>query len=1219
MNKKYRSLLVIISLMLIFQSVFVGINYSFLSYAADNELSILITGYFEYWRDPTSKQWLYDDSNNIRHSFPKPENFIYNYNYNINIPSGYKLKRAVPFQNENAHPNLKNWTQQAYSHINQYKVHNMTIDNADSLIGETKVAHAKVTFYIPHEEDAWVFERPERPGVPVYRHYMPIVLELEPLKNPDKVIIKYQDTNGKTLKPDDEAMELSKEGYNDVYPNETKHADLLAQGYTLNTPKTGYYSVYNSNKGNIHTVIFKYNPPLDVYITVTGVADPNPVILSNRSGITQITVKGEVFNLRNGISVQSMKLFIQSNVNNQWLEQNFISSNLKQEHNFGEFTIKSTTLFPIKAEARLSDGKVISATGQLIVYVEEPQTTPSDWEITADPRLYSEPLIIELSKKEFDANKGTEILVELEAREVFATHGVDKYNHLIIKERASYNTPGGSVRSDWIKDETFKSNLIVYPSDISYDNVAEIEGRLGVQDNKGNIRYFWADNKRVSFNIILQPPETELQLPSIFYPKEVTNFNKNIKNIISWSYYSDDDIPYSHSIVSLYKLDAGETPVFENNVQTERELVIEGNKDEEYKIVVKVVDQEGQESQPKEEEFIIVNAAPKIKVELDTSKEDENLLGIQVENITPIEIESIFPTSYTAWEILNKEGNVMQSGPGKAPAWVEIDENYQGTVSTVIQYAENILQNKAYDKAYYMNNSILDFLIDPDRLFETELAQIIKFTRALENEEWTITRQSPINYETLILDDNLQFTREKGKYIVKLEANGKIGSERKMFAYSNKRSDLRKEPPVLNDSIIKNTFGTNSFFVNKSEKWISDKIETGNFTFNGSNYNYRREYMIVTLDTLKMSKTRPVEFLNAEPNAEFNIISDLGLFLGIDTNNSKEYKKIIVDGRASIDATDQELQEKYPILFNHPKTQIKIVPIKGIGGEVDADINTSIINNLLIKGYGSNVVDTVEGKRFIMEGSEAYPADLRHFRIDLSGNYRISYKVYNGLKESKWVTKDIIVYPELLPSLDIKVTPQPTAYRDPENNLKTEITVIADYNINPFEEPLDTIHPDDVIFYIHYDENGNFGSEIESTQWIKRDSHSIADYITIKEKIFGENQAKIVLLIDNEEKNLFGHFKFEVEVKETPTIPNYEEPPTIPLVDIVKINTGPIDDEKKRTFIDNRKPVITLNTKRKQTVEITIIDTTNGEMPIDVQEIMDQLKLHDIQVEINVI
>lgn len=1227
MNKKNKGLFLVISLIIILQSMFTAINYSYVSYAADNEFSILISGYFEYWQDPTTKKWLFDDSNNIRHSFPGPNDFIYNYNYNINIPSGYRLKKVVPFQHENAHINLQNWTGQDYDHIRRYKVNNMTIDNADSLIGETKVANAKVTFHVPHQNEAWEFPKA---GITVYRHYMPIVLELEPLKNPDKVIIKYQDTNGKTLKPDDEAMELSKEGYNDVYPNETKHADLLAEGYALNSPKSGYHLVYNSNAGNTHIVIFIYNPPADAFITVTGTANPNPVMLSGGKGKTINTVKGEVFNLPSGVTIQSMKLFIQNNANSQWMEQNFASNNLIQQHNFGEFTITGTTIFPIKAEARLSNGKTISATGQFVVYVEEEVLPPVEpGEVKARLDYYAIPgegyyvhrdmAIIEMSMTDFNNDKPTQVNIEMNGTMSTSTpHPIDEYRHALRKQ----DMPWGSEHAfsgEWGKDANRIIAMTFRPSDINTsNNMVEMEGRLGVRDTKRNQNYDYKDYEVVEFRVVAAPPETKLFLPDFFYPKQVTELNPMIKNTIGWDYHSKDNVPYKNSIVSLYKLDEGEEVVFENKIQTERQLVVEGLPEEEYRIVVSVVDELGNVSEKAIEDYIYINPSPKIRINLDTSKEDESLLGILVENITPTEIESIFPTYYTSWEILDINGNSLQNGTGKAPAWVDIDERYIGTVTTVIQYAENILQNKAHDKAFYVNDSRIDFIIDPDRLFETEMAQIIDLTRAINNKTWTISKQTPVSYEPLILNDSLQFTKDKGKYIVKLEGDGNFGILRSRYQYSNKRSNLRGEPPILTDSKIKELFGENSKLVVKSEKWFQENIEEGNYQFEGQNYKYRRQFSYMTLDIARLDRTRPVEFLNAEPNAEFDIISDLGLFLGIDIDNSKEYKKITVDGRASIDATDQELQEKYPILFNHPRTQIKIEPIKGIGGEVDADANTNVINNQLIKGFGSNVVDTAEGKRFVLEGSEAYPADQRAFRIDLNGNYRISYKVWNGLKESKWATKDINVSPELLPSLDIRVTPQPTAYRNPDNDLMTEITVIADYNVNPFEEPLDTIHPDDVIFYIHYDEDGNFSNGIESSQWIRRDSQNIADYITIKERSFGANQAKIVLLIDNEEKNLFGHFKFEVEVKETPTIPNYEEPPTIPLVDVIKVNTGNLSDEKKRTFVDNRKPVIHLSTKRKETVELWIIETdTEGE--IDTQEIINQLNLQDVKVEIHII
>lgn len=993
----------------------------------------------------------------------------------------------------------------------------------------------------------------------------------------DKVVVKYQDIEGKTLRPDDAALNLSSNGFNNVYPNTTKHNSLNTEGYTLKSPQAGYHLVYNGNQGKVHTVIFKYEPPLGAYATVGGTANPNPVTLSGGKGTTSITATGRVFNLPGGVNVQSMKLLLNNPKTNTWLDKNFVSTNTQQEHNFGEFEVTETTIFPIKVEAQLTNGKTVIADGQVIVSVQEPVSPPGDWDITANAWILPTPKLIKMSLKEFNSNKGTEVSLLFNVTDSFATHGIDKYQYSVIKELADWHTPDGSFQSSWVSPKNYTDKLIYYPSDADPNTkLVYTTGKLGVRDNQGNIKYFWFDADPIAFEVVIAPPETELQLPDVFYPREVTDL-LGIKNEIAWSYFSDDDVPYDHSIVSLYKLDVGETPIFENQIQTDRQLEIIGEAGDEFKIVVKVVDELNNESAEAVEIFTIIEASPVINVTVDPSRENENLLGVTVENLTPSHIESVFPTNYTNWVIRDAKGNMLNEGLGKVPGWVAMDERYRGTVAVVTQFASNIIGRIAYDKDYYKNNSSIDFVIDPDRLFEGELAQITDFSRALENKEWKIKEIYAADFEELHLDNEMKFTKDKGRYNVLLEGDGVFGMTRVLYHYSNSRKELRSDNVKMTEEKVKTLYGDNNTYVVNSEDWF-EPIQEGPFNIQGATYNYRRRYSFITIETTKLNGLKGVEFLNGKPTPVFDLDGNLGLQVA----GYKMHKKITADATASIAATDAELQAKYPILWNHPRTRYVIEPLVQLGGEIDTT------KNQYVYGLGKDSIIDNGKEKIIFPGSTEHLADIRHFRSDIDGPFKVSLKLFNGLKESDWVSKEIVVMPELWPSIDINAG-QPVIYRNPDNQLKSQMQVIVHYGVDQAEVPLDTIDLEKSILYIHYDEDGVFSGDLEASQWIGRDSENLEDYISVVQKEFTQTYARFILEVDNETKNKFGHFKFEFKAIEKPTVPNYEVPPELPIVPEITATTESIDDIKKRIFIDNQKPIIHLSMRKEHTAELDSI------------------------------
>lgn len=618
----------------------------------------------------------------------------------------------------------------------------------------------------------------------------------------------------------------------------------------------------------------------------------------------------------------------------------------------------------------------------------------------------------------------------------------------------------------------------------------------------------------VQFEIDAEPPVTKITVPEPFYPKKV-NIPEN--KTVTWDYYSEDNIPYEHSIVSLYKID-GENfyTIFENKVQKERKLVIEGDAGDQYEIYVEVVDKINQHSRLESEIINVINAVPIIDLELDTSV--ENVLGIEVFNKTPKEIEELFPTSYTTWEIQDAEGNALIQGEGEAPKKVDLDQRFEIGKFKVIQRAVNTIGATAQAHKYFEIESRLDFLIIPSTLYEGQLAKINDLSRAVYDKVWEIKRwgTTDYDYENLILD-NGEFTRDYGRYDVKLKGKGYVSGE-----------------------------GMTELF-----------------------------------------RVREVNFLDATPKAAFNI-----------SGNLKMYKEIVFDGSLSEKITDEELQKVYPILFDDPRTVFTIEPLDEYG-------NPDYSKNEYILGLDK----TTLGEKVAFRAKK-----LLSVRIDKDGWYRASYNVVNERKESEWYVEEFYVSPELGITVDINVG-QPVVYRDPDNELKSKLTVIVDYNSID-----DEIDIEKSKLYISYDENedGDFTNDgIHSEQFITNSDNNVLSYISSVEKIYTKDRATFNIYVDTPDKNFFGKFKFEFEAVEKPSIPNYDD---LGIVPVMKADTYLLDDKKKNIFIDNMKPALYLETGTNKTAKVWILEDSNKPFSdADINLLIQELSLEKINVEIYII
>ncbi|KXG73771.1 hypothetical protein [Thermotalea metallivorans] len=867
--------------------------------------------------------------------------------------------------------------------------------------------------------------------------------------------------------------------------------------------------------------------------------------------------------------------------NSSKLEQTINTTSIKGTYNFTGLNITGDTIFPITATAKTASGKTLTANNTVKILTVKPDTDV----YTIEPKLWTDPwpVTTKVSKYDFENNKPVQFNLDLDAKGSTASLGIDGYQF------SWWIDKNNIAEGDWTKQELVKlTGLTLYPSMANSNKEITIEGRVAVKDTAGHIRYA-RDTGKIRLEIVTVPPETEITVPFRSYPKEVTD-HTSIKNIVTWSYFSEDDATYKESIVSLYKWNGSAwQPIFENQKYNKRELEITGNAEEIFKIVVKVVDEYGKESKPVEGLVYLETAKPDIDVTVDLLKLRDNILRVFVDNLTHPEVETLYPTSYTNWEIRNAVGTLLASGDGKVPEEILMDNRYFGTVVVVKQFAKNTLNNTTDDKDFYKANANLEIDVIPNRLFETELATVYNYARGLQYQEWGIKRNEETAYGELITVND-QFTRPKGFYNVMSKGAGIIATEKELYQYSNNIADMLKKPKEFTQTEIKSAFGTNFEYAIDSQYWKEDLrgIESGNYTYMGQSYKFRRLANLTVYSVSDFIRIKDVEFINGRPTAYFDVSGTL-----------KAYKKVTVDGSKSIDYTDVELQEHYPIDFDSTQTRYIIEPLKGLEGDVDYS------KNEFIKGEGGELID----------GKVVFPAKkIQDLRFDKEGVYRITYITYNGLLESEPFSKEVVIQPELKPTVDINVS-TPIVYRDPNYDLKAFLHVTVLYN-----SPDDKIDLDRSFLTVKYDANndGDFSNDIGHQGTIKKNEESLMEYATVTNKIFQNDRAIISIAIDNPDKNLFGKYHFEFTAYEDPETPYFIfEEETFDF----SADTNDLDVDKKEIMLDNTQPIINILMSRKSKSELTIIETsvTRPMTAADIQYILDYFASQKIQIDIKYI
>ncbi|MBU5676833.1 MucBP domain-containing protein [Alkaliphilus sp. MSJ-5] len=252
-----------IALILAFLTIFnilIPINKEELYVQANaGELNILFLAYFEFWQDPSTGKWLFDDESNKRKEFEGPSSTVYSYDFpSVSVPN-YKIKAIQPFNRDSdSYHNLQRYTSISDSEIIDYMVNKYHLNNTMQHIGKTGRVTINSTFDSLSLNGS---KKDQVNGINVYRNYVPVVVTLELDSNLDTVIAKYQDESGKTIKSDDKYSPATQGTFTVNAANIT--------GYDLISPSDGRYTLDISDKGEEIVVIFIYKlqsgvePPVD--------------------------------------------------------------------------------------------------------------------------------------------------------------------------------------------------------------------------------------------------------------------------------------------------------------------------------------------------------------------------------------------------------------------------------------------------------------------------------------------------------------------------------------------------------------------------------------------------------------------------------------------------------------------------------------------------------------------------------------------------------------------------------------------------------------------------------------------------------------------------------------------------------------------------------------------------------------------------------------------
>lgn len=913
-----------------------------------------------------------------------------------------------------------------------------------------------------------------------------------------------------------------------------------------------------------YKVTFRVIPLKAATISVSGVVDPNPSELTaDGYAYPQLTVTGKVQGLAPGESITTWKLEQRPETDVDWLSSSDAGPDLTKSSSWGLKINKDTKIY-IRATATTNKGQVLTATGEVMAYV-----TSGVGDLTARVYYIPIPPTVTITQQDYNANKPVQIQLEADSSLSTATNG--------IASRLYYWRTGNSgyAYSGWNNQAVYKTTTWINPKDDGGTREIPILGRVAIRDNKGFVAYA-TDAVTVQLQVVASPPETVLSGPEYLLPRELGE-----PNTFTWTYNSPDGIPYDRSLLTVEKQGSGGSfmPVVMDQEQADRNFDLQGDEYEVFRIKVKVVDANGNVSDPSTLIREVVSARPAITLK---ATENGDKIDVAVTDKTVQTVKDLFPTRYTTWLVQDYRGAAIDSGAGQIPAQFDYDTRFQGGAVTFVQHADNALGKTAKAKDTLMFNSSLDFNVLPSMLYEGQFAKFEDLSRYILDKVISIktVSESDAQFAPLPLTPESTFTRDAGVYNVKLAGKGYLSEMHSIWQYAADRSALQGnvDPATPSVEIVKTFAGDEALYAAGSARFVGN-TQSGAFYSGGVEYPYRRQVDYAATSALGMQEIKNVTFKNGTPVCVATI------------DGNKQYRAITVDLTPSESATEAGLQAAYPIRYDLTDTYVDVTYLKD--GQPDRAMNDKIL------GSGRQIVN----------GTVRFVGDRRlAIRFDAPGTVEFRCVVSNGLKSSAEYVHQRVITEDTPPKVTVSLM-NDVNYRNPENGLKTLFHVTVD------QASLDGDSVDlaKAVLRVAFDKNndGNYTNDgPDSTMTVMRDTTSLQPYITCSARSFSPDKVTASFVLDNPTKNVLGRFRITYLATDAPGTPYLNVPPA----DLPVVQNNP-EDSAAVFLSDNRVPVVELKLTKAVSATITIIDTPGAE-PYDIPYLLEQAKLRGIKLSI---
>lgn len=904
--------------------------------------------------------------------------------------------------------------------------------------------------------------------------------------------------------------------------------------------------------------------PNNATITVNGVVDPNPSELTaDGYAYPNLTVSAEVKGLDPDDQVLTQKLEMFPEGGGGWTGHDGTGPGNTFSHEW-PLKISKDTKIDIRATATTKKGKTLTATGSVVAYV-----VSGMGDLVAKVTYTPTPQTVTITQRDYDANKPMLIQLEADSSQSTATNG--------IRERLYYWQMGHNPceYSGWTNQSVYRTSTWVNPKDADAVNEIHLIGRVAIKDNKGFVGYA-LDDEIIKLQIIATPPETVLSGPAYLLPKELGK-----PNTFTWTYNSPDNIPYGKSLVSVSRMtaDGSYEVVIPEQEQTDRTIDVQGSEYETYKVAVKVVDSKGNISLPSELVRTVITTRPAISLKASINNDK---IDVVVTDKTAAAIIDLAPTRYVNWTVLNSQGAVIYSGTGHIPAQFDNDSRFAGGVATFIQTADNALGKTAKAQDTLIFNSLLDFDIVPNVLYESQYALFKDLSKFLTDKTHTIkgVSEPDTSFAPLELTPENTFTEPEGVYNVKLAGKGYQSTKLSLWQYANDRTELldSREPAAPSADFVKTFAGDSALYAIGSATFTGD-IQQSIFYSGGAEYRFRRQVDCYGVDRANFQDVKNVTFKMGTP------------VCGLTVTGEKQYREVDVDLRPSSDATEASLQAAYPIQYDSGLTYVDVAYLKD--NAADPAQAGSI--------HGTN--------RQVVDGWVRFSGlDSHKLRFDEAGTVEIRGVVYNGLKQSKPFVIRRVIVPDTPPAVTVKLDKN-VDYRDPKYNLATTMHVNVDYS----SDDGDAVDLDKSVLLLSFDanHNGNFADDgAYSTMTVTRGSDNLQPIIKTLNKTYAADHMSINLGIDNAAHNALGEFLIQYKAVDMPSTPYLSVPDAA--LPVVSNDPG---KTVTHFLADNQAPAVDFQLTRSVSITDVIIDTP-GCTPLNLPYILEQAKLNNIKLKI---